>query len=548
MVATRLETSPAWTASPTIAVLAALCSAPVLCFLAMKSDFTGLMSDAPIYLLLADHFSPYRAGADWFEFLFSRYPFPPLYPIVLGWLGGGSQHGLWTHLLGALSLTLCVAVYVYWSAQQLRSHQLAVLQALVFVLMPVTLFAATDPLSEPLYLLLTLLGLILLDDDADRAAHWHTAALVIGLAAIVRTIGITAVAAFIIYWWLQTRGTRCRGAPFLALLPTLGWAAAKFHYGFDVSYVMSVIQVPLLDTLPALIAEVPANAHALWTHGLDGVDVLHSAVVAKLLPAALGFALIGLLLRMRDGRFDAIYVVLYFSLIVFWPHRDHAGRFLFSLVPLLLFYMTHAADRLVRRLRRGRHTAAIRALPLLLVATLEFPSSVLIVNQVAAHHATRYSDYARTSIWYRQHDFATARYTAAVIAQMFSAIRSLAGHVEAGACITSVYPHYTMLLTQRPSLFPATAEVEDAAFERSMRQCPYVLILNATNETFDYPEQYYPYDRLGDSIAVIDDVYYEDIDSPEPIVAAILARYRGYPDGMRTTDEAAGVEKTPGDR
>jgi len=524
----KIKNTPVRLTPLLVALSSALLTAPLLAFLAAKSDFTGLMSDTPIYVLLADHFSPYYGCADWFSFLFARYPFPPLYPVVLGLLGGGSQHVVWTHLIGALTICLCAGAYCYWLLQQHWTNRLAVLQTLVFVLMPITLFTAIDVLSEHLYLLLTLLGLIFIGRDDARSTHWYAAACVIGLAALVRTVGITGVAAFILYWWMNTRGTRCRGAPFLALLPTLIWAAIKQVYDFDSSYVISVIKFPLTETIPALLAEAPGNIAALWEHGVENIDILHSATVTRLLPVPLLFAFLGLLMRLRNGRFDAIYVALYFCVIVFWPHGDHAGRFLFSLAPLLLFYLTYAADRIAKRVMSRRAADSTRLVPLALIAALALPSSALIVLQVATYDGTRYSDYVRTDVWFRQDDFAASKRMALVLAQMLTAIRTLGRHVEPEACITSVYPHHTMLLTLRRSLFPEAAEADQPAFEQTMRQCRYVLVLNATNDTFGFPEQYYPYDRLGNSIEVIDDFYY-DIDAAEPVVAAILARYLGYP-------------------
>ena len=139
----RLASRHAQPARLLVAGPVAILTAPLLLFLAAKGDFTGLMSDTPIYVLLADHFSPSYASADWFSFLFARYPFPPLYPIVLGLLGGGSQHIVWTHLIGALMISLCAGAYCYWLLQQDWTNRLAVLQTLVFVLLPITLFTKT---------------------------------------------------------------------------------------------------------------------------------------------------------------------------------------------------------------------------------------------------------------------------------------------------------------------------------------------------------------------------------------------------------------------
>lgn len=505
---------------------AAVCSmlaAPVLCFVAAKASFTGLFSDSAIYVLLADAFRARPAGFDWLTFLFERYPFPPLFPLVLAALGGGSEFARWTHTTGALTLSASAGVLVVWWWRERIPLVVAGGAAVLFALAPITLFTAMDVFSEPLYLLLTLTAMSVL--APRQHAGWYTAAIAIGLAALVRTVGITAIAAFILHWWLRTGGRRQRAAPFLALLPTLAWAAVKWLRDWDSSYVLTVIRLPLRETVPALLANIPANAGDLWRHGIDNVDVLGNPAAGALLGALLAFAAAGFALRLVELRFDALYLAAYGAAILVWPHGEHAGRFVFVVLPIMAFHAVCAACALADTTLRPRTRAAVILAPLVLAAALIVPSGVAIVSTIAAFSGGPYHDDVRTEPWHRHANKEIARGEADIVRAMTAAIAALGTRVETGACITSVYPQTVMLLTGRPGLFPARPEATQSAFEQSIRQCPYILMLNSTSEPFGYPDQFYPRARLDGNFTVVDTIQYTGV-APAPAIAAMLVRVR----------------------
>ncbi len=505
---------------------AAACSvltAVVLCFVAAKSAFTGLFSDSAIYLLLADAFLAGDRETDWLTFLFERYPFPPLYPAFLAALGGGTGAARWTHMIGALTLAVSAGAIVWWWWRERIPTLLACAGALVFALAPITLFSAMDIFSEPLYLLLTLTAMIALAAKSPSRFAWFVAALALGLAGIVRTVGITAIAAFIVHWWLCTRGRRHRAAPFLALLPTLGWAAIKWLRDYDSSYVLTVVRFPLRETLPALLADMPSNLVALWDHGLRSLDVLGNPVAAVMLGVLLVFAGAGFLRRVFARRFDALYLAAYGALVVVWPHGEHGGRFLFVVMPIMGLHAISAALALARAVHGERLQMAIATLPLLLAGALIAPSGSVILGTVARFSGGAYHDAVRAEAWHRRADDDYARSEADIVREMTTAIVALGEHVEAGACIASVYPQTLMLLTRRPGVFPARPETSEAAFKASMRQCPYALLLNSTSDAFGYPEHFYPRARLGENFTVVAKIRYREV-PPAPAIAALLVR------------------------
>lgn len=507
------------------AAACSLLAAPLLCFVAAKASFAGLFSDSAIYLLLADAILADGADFDWLTFLFERYPFPPLYPLALAALGGGTEAARWTHAIGALTLSAGVGAMVVWWWRERIPLAIACAAAALFAVTPVTLFSVMDVLSEPLYLLLTLTAMIALAPGPRQPTAWYTAALALGLAGLVRTVGVTAIAAFIVHWWFRTGGRRQRAAPFLALLPTLAWAAVKWLRDYDSSYVLTVIRFPLRETVPALLAEIPPNAAALWRHGLENLDVLGNPAAGALLGALLALAGAGFVRRFVELRFDALYLAAYGALILVWPHGEHAGRFVFVVIPIIAFHALCAALVLARTLQGARIRTAVTAAPLVLAAALTAPSGIAIIGAIALFSGGPYNDDVRSESWQRHADSRTARTEAAIVREMTTAIAALGAQVETGACITSVYPQTVMLLTRRPGLFPAKPDAAEPIFEQSMRQCPYVLLLNSTSESFGFPDHFYPRGRLNGNFIVVDAIHYVDV-PPAPAIAAMLVRVR----------------------
>jgi len=498
------------------------CTMPLFLFVSDKATFSGLFSDSAIYILLADAYATRGSGFDWLGFLHSNYPFPPGYPLALVLSGGGTDNVAWTHRLGGLTMGLCSALTAYWLCRERVSIWLGGFAAVLFALMPISLFYAMDVMSEPLYLLLTLTAMTVLGADRVTSSGWVAAAVLIGIAAVVRTVGVTAIAAFVVFWWYRTHGTRYRAAPFFALAPTLAWALVKWTAGYEPSYVMSVITFPLSEAITALAVEIPSNVASLWSEGLANLDVIGHSFSAACFAPVLLFVLAGFLRRLRRGCFDAIYIVAYLALVVVWPHNAHAGRFVFVLIPLGLLYAVTGGAVFAERFVRGSGSAA-RAAPVILLAAIVLPSSAEIVRDIAAETDGIYHDAVRTSTWHWTHDVEVMHDDADIVRQITAAIVTLGTTVEPGECIISVLPQYVMLATGRPALYPASPDATATELDRSVQQCPYVLMLNATSEPFGFPDQFYPRDRIGDGFDEIAVINYVDV-APAPAAAAILMR------------------------
>ena len=206
-----------------------------------------------------------------------RYPFPPLYPIVLGVSGGGLGAPALSYWIGGISLGLVCALSAVW-VRRVGGSAIAVLFVpVIFTLMPATLIHAMGIFSEPLYLIFLLAGLIIVPRDNMRGGHWMLAGALLGCAAITRSVGLFAVASFVIVWAWRTRGKHARLAVLPALLIPGAWSAFKWAAGWQGSYMAPFDGAGMLTLI---IEQLPHNLEALSYHTLRLFDLLGSDYAA----------------------------------------------------------------------------------------------------------------------------------------------------------------------------------------------------------------------------------------------------------------------------
>ena len=197
----------------TTAAILGLVSFGLLLWVAVKPSLAGVNSDAAVYLLLADWLSPWRAtDIDFGPQLFAHYSFPPLYPLILAALGGGSGVPTIDYTINAFAQAVAVAATYCWARRIGCGQPAAVLSALSLAITPIALFTAMGIFSEPLYLAVSMTGLAVICGPLISSRAWHWAALLFGLAAITCSVGLFAVFALLLTWVWRTRARRPLGA------------------------------------------------------------------------------------------------------------------------------------------------------------------------------------------------------------------------------------------------------------------------------------------------------------------------------------------------
>jgi 4-amino-4-deoxy-L-arabinose transferase-like glycosyltransferase len=216
---------PLWLLALALAV-----SGAMVVFWVTRSFGPGTEADSATYLAAARHL---RMGHGFADIDGSPLTiFPPGFPAavaVFEWLGVGSLAG--ARVLGVAAFGLLVAVVVIWTGRATSSLTLTAVIGVVTTLSVPLVGMASSALSEPLFALLVILGLVFLAAavDSGRPRWMLAAAAVSGAAELTRYTGIVLVPTGIVVLVLASPGgtaTRLRRALAfggVALAPLVLW-------------------------------------------------------------------------------------------------------------------------------------------------------------------------------------------------------------------------------------------------------------------------------------------------------------------------------------
>lgn len=482
-----------------VAVLATL----FLAWLNGRDDFIGNIADSAIYLSVAEAYSPWRNGDHALGVALLRdFAFPPLFPLLLSLMGGGSQAPEWSYRAGAVLHGAAITAVYAWLRVEAYTWPRALALTLVFLFAPATLLMALDLQSEPLYIALIFGGFAALGQRAASPGGHTVGALLIGFSALARSAGITAVAAVLVRWLRD--GARPWTVGVLAVLPSLCWILVRLALDTDASYVALMSRGTWTDTVAQAWAQVAVNSSAMVHAGVGAFDGAATAQARAVVAGCAILAGLGWILRLRQARVDALYVAFYLALLLAWPYPNHMRRFLAVLLPLFLFYASLGVDTLTTVaggvwLRRCGAVALVGALMLVVL-----PASVGILAPIAAAPAGPLAAFARTPRWRDQtlsaDAYATYQRTRDIMASM-SAIRT---KVPLDACVSSSLYSYVPLYGQRRALRLAGASRPAEELEAGLSRCPYIFMAAVEQwPPTDYPPMY-PYAKIKDRLEVIE--------------------------------------------
>jgi len=483
----------------------------------MRARYNGLLADSYVYLAAAEQFG--RLGAadtGLLRHVFEAYPFPPLFPLLLGLAGGGVAHPPWTYGLGALALATAALLFQRWLRAAGVPLLLAVTTAFGFALLPVSLHTAMGVLSEPPFMALLLGAALVLAPRSPSATGWYVAALLVGLSPLVRTVGIVAVAGFIACWTLRRAWRLAPFAPLLALLPAAAWRAVKALMPLDGYPLARVFE----RDVPAQLVD---NLRGLAHHGLRSVDALGRDASAWLLAAIAVVALAVLVRRALRAEFDALLVLAYLPVLLLWPYPDHAARLLYVVLPFVLGHALLGALALARRCAGPRAAWAGGVLPALLFV-MALPASGTLLRDLWAHRAGEeaLSLRAPASLIAGRGALRASRFEARLDAFMQRHLHE----VPPDACVASIVPQRVLLYGARRGLDLANVVATGESLDAALAGCPYVLMVAA----LPFPrvrgiDGMYPFRQVSSRMEVI--AFERDVqDDPKSPLLAMLSRVR----------------------
>jgi hypothetical protein len=506
----RLFAQRHWGMGMLIAVAAAL-AFPA----SWSAQLADLGGDSATYVLMARHYTSWfmpdaLAGA------FARESqFPPLYPLLLAGTGGGLDLRLAHAVTVACLLAALIALYAYALVLGL-SRSVAVALVALFAMMPGTLAPALTIKSEPLYLALTLGGFALLGTAAHGNARRHWAASALFAAAVLaRSVGVVLAPALALAVW-RRRAAHWPWMVLVMMLPGLAWIALRSGQAYGSTY-----SGYGEATLAGLSGQVLFNIQA-FAWGLAG-NLLQTGALLPWMVALATVAAIVLCYRFARLEADAWYVAGYLAVMAVWPYPSEAQRFAWVVMPWLLLYCALGASAVAGLLAQHRAAAAgVRWAVPAIVALLVLPSFVVTVQRwwEPSERAL-----AHLPEWYLP-DRTGAEQRARQHLDIARGIATLGRQVPAGDCVYSIRPSVVAVFTGLDGYLAPLEAVGDAAFDHHLaeRPCRYFMLLEAIDGDA-YRTLFYPRDRLGDRLEVVD-VYTSSLEGATRIVVA-LARLRG---------------------
>jgi hypothetical protein len=445
--------------------------------------YTGWFTDSLDYLWFADFYLQSFGGevSPEAEATYRATRFPPLLPLLIAAVGGGSANpGAATALMFVLFVA-CAGLSTWWAYRATRDLVAAVLCGLSLAISPGWfLLQQSSPVSEPLMLALVLGALLLAGDGPLTRGRALALALVAGAIPLARTIGIAMVIPVAIRL-LGDRGLgRLRfGLAGIAILPVLAWSllrstlpqAENYTDSLTLESIRSVYGgiVPWLAGQPFRMIEGAAGALAN-VPGPVAISLSGLLAVLAVLAAIVGWR-----------RLDAQFLVIYCGIVFVWPFPAEMPRFMALLLPIVLVLAARGAVWLAG-LRAARPAWSDRRL----LAGLAVAAMVVSLPGVThnAYFALRKVDpelepFKRFGGYFMAGNAQVGDQALEFAARLVGAMQVLPEYVPAGECVYALSPqmvfHYGKVASVRTPL--NLADAGDA--RERLIACRYLLAMSA---------------------------------------------------------------------
>ncbi len=490
-------------------------------------QLSSLEGDELIYLFTAEHFSPWTSHSGVAMHYAINSPNPPLFPFVLGLLGGGSSFFV-ANILVAIFMVLGIGAFFLWMCAEGVTEWRAFIVAFLFAILPGTYMHALFVFSEGLYLILSMACLIAVAEaEKSKDERWlFAAAVCVAAALLTRSAGFALLAAFAVYLiWHRRRNIWSLLS--VAALPAIVWSLYKKMLGTTEgpSYIGMFrdwyLENPLWHSsnpFVILLNQVNSESLRLW-NGLV-------ADFATTTVSAAAFVVIGILFlsavtyRMYLRKFDGLYVALYVAMILVWPFSYAANaekRFAFLVIPVLMYQGLFLLGHLARLFPKYLRFNPAEAIYLIAILLLALPSLALATGRYLQPLPPELEPYRRVGWWYKWywHDNLESdpqwMYYAKLLAE---GLPKVAKGVPENECVFSVKPFIVGTYMRRINKFPPRETLGDVDFLEAIdaKGCRYFFFMNDVSPSYS-EERFFPAQRLGDRVELISALAYRPDDN-----------------------------------
>jgi hypothetical protein len=408
----------------------------------------GFAWDDTWYLLMAEWFSGRQEHLPLvFEMMRLR-QYPPLLPFLVSMTGEILTDFSLAMRMNVALLALSSALALRWLAKEGLPWPVALLGALLVMLNPVALEFISILLSEPLFLFLTTLALMLAVNADGSFRRWLVLGLLAGLAIATRSAGWALAIALLGQCLLDRRyhaslaylAGLALGLLFMAYLK----AGLPDAHTYTQGFIDNLAGIDA-DYLVGHLAGIYAGWVSLWGGAIGAI-----AVLALVVP--------GLAMRLRAWRADAVYIVVSLAMLMAWPFPGQMGRFLWVLLPALLV----SAGTTMRWVDSARLRAVVPGAVLLFAFALTVPNGVArISGQLLAPPDRDVRHLSRMSAWSMASNRESGMMTLRVSQMLLEDIGRIAMETTERDCIYSEYPALVAFHALRMSSASPWNRVED---------------------------------------------------------------------------------------
>lgn len=501
----------------------------VLCLAWAWSHQLGtLHSDDMVYLLMAEHFSPWSEGSAAAAHATRHSPFPPLFPILLGLFNAGTDV-LRAHLITAGILVVALAVFNRWLVIDGLTRWWALALTAVVAVLPGTYMHALWIFSEPVYLLLSLAALAAVavwQRRGEPRALWAAAPLV-AASVLTRSAGISLLVAFVGFLLLH-RPSQWKPLIIVATIPSLLWGVARIVTPDTdgISYLALLGEHYATNPFTSVFGQIHTNVNAMIVALSENLGLSRNTRHAGMILAAIVFG--GALFRASRRNLDGFYVIAYILVILMWPAPSEMQRFVFVILPILVYQGFDLITALSQRLPRVARFEPLRIVfagALLLPA---MPFLAVMTTRATQSAPAELAPYRTTAFWYGWyvwHDM-SERPRDMLLAKIYAdELTAIGPRIPANDCIYSVKTSFVHFYAKRISKVPPAASLDSKSFVEAVRAggCHYFFFTFLTSPAVSR-ERFYPQQRLGDSIQTLKEMWVRE--GSDVIRVGVIARLK----------------------
>ena len=288
--------------------------------------------------------------------------------------------------------------------------------------------------------------------------HHAVLGLLLGALVLTRTIGIAMIGAVIVHALASRHKDthRLRGGDWIvvgtALLLFGAWSGVSpdgdtnyltymgpvilSTFGVDNGYVdLLAVSKKVLALFPAAFKE-----YLFWFTGARHLVVAGWMLVGYVMLTAAG----GLLIRIRRRCLDAYYVSAYLLILLIWPYPAELYRFLFPVVPFMIFHAVFFL-REVLRPRVARPVFVAILLPGLIAVTVSAMARIGVAQRASVVEAP----YRHSSELYRSEKPANGVFLARLMKDSMNDMVKIGLTTPENAVVLGVKPNFVALLSGR---------------------------------------------------------------------------------------------------